>query len=107
MIPSPRMIQANHAIRSLQIFECLSQYRPTFVGSTPIDIDLDESDLDIICEAHNLDQFEEQNRLLYGSRTNFRSMRAVKYGLPCILISFYSHSFRIGIFGQPKAIEEQ
>jgi hypothetical protein len=107
MTLASRKVQASQALRALQVFESLSRYRPTFVGSTPIDIDLDDSDLDIICEAYDLDEFEKHARYVFGNRNNFTAMRVVKYSLPSVLISFFSHSFRIGIFGQAKAIEEQ
>jgi hypothetical protein len=107
MTLTSRKVQASQALRALQIFESLSRYRPTFVGSTPIDLDLNESDLDIICEVYDLDEFEQHARFVYSNRSNFNSMRVVKYSLPSVHVSFFSHNFRVGIFGQGRAIEEQ
>lgn len=107
MHSSPHMVRVSYALRSLQILECLCNFRPTLVGSTSIDIALDESDLDIICEAYDLDNFEQQTQLLYGNRSNFSAKRMVAYSLPSSLVSFFSHGLKIGIFGQAKPIEEQ
>jgi hypothetical protein len=38
-------------IRKLHIFEKLKKYNPILTGTIPIEIDLPESDLDMICEC--------------------------------------------------------
>ena len=58
-----RQQQAYRALVSLGIFEALAGFDPVLVGTIPIDLDLPESDLDIICEVNDLDDFE---RVLYA-----------------------------------------
>ncbi|WP_081735122.1 DUF4269 domain-containing protein [Paenibacillus gorillae] len=48
-------------LSSLNIFESLTFYAPLLVGTIPIDIDIEESDLDIICEVHNFPQFTQKS----------------------------------------------
>ena len=45
-------------LNRIHIFDIIEKYNPILVGTIPIGIDIDSSDLDIICEVYNLDDFE-------------------------------------------------
>ena len=46
-------------LKELNIFKELSDYKPLLAGTVPIRIDIEESDLDVICEVHNFEIFRK------------------------------------------------
>ena len=81
-----------------KIMEKLSTYSPILVGTIPINIDIETSDIDIICYVRNKNQFIEalvshfQNLMGFKVTTNtvFNSIKA----------NFYIDDFEFEIFGQ-------
>ncbi len=58
-------------LESIRIFEVLRAYAPVLTGTIPIEIDLPESDLDIICETHDFTEFREIVRWYYSNYDRF------------------------------------
>ncbi|RZL37072.1 MAG: DUF4269 domain-containing protein, partial [Pedobacter sp.] len=52
-----RQKSAYQTLIKYQIFEKLSGFNPLLAGTIPIDIDIPESDLDIICYWQNVTDF--------------------------------------------------
>jgi hypothetical protein len=77
------------------------------VGTIPIAIDVEESDLDVICEAHDLEGFEKQVTRAFSQREGFRIARKFVKDVPSVVASLIHSGFRIEIFGQPRPVTEQ
>ncbi|NLC65888.1 MAG: DUF4269 domain-containing protein [Clostridium sp.] len=45
-------------LKTTGILKILSDYNPLLVGTIPIKIDTENSDIDIVCEVYNFNQFE-------------------------------------------------
>ena len=95
------------ALNKLKIFKILREYNPTLVGTIPIEIDISESDLDIICEVYDLEEFEELVIKSFNKYDNFHIKRQTVKGLLTSLSYFGYSNFLIEIFGQPKPVIEQ
>lgn len=95
------------ALNKLKIFKILREYDPTLVGTIPIEIDILESDLDIICEVYDLEEFEGLVIKSFNKYDNFRIGRQTVKGLLTSLSYFGYSNFLIEIFGQPKPVIEQ
>ena len=59
-------------IVKLDIFEKFKKYNPILTGTIPIEIDLPESDLDIICQCENHKEFSEFLSEQFGDKTGFK-----------------------------------
>lgn len=94
-------------LKSLRVFELLCDYHPVLAGTFPLGLDISGSDLDIICEAHNLDEFENVVRAAFGQSAGFRVSREAVRGVPSLVANFDYADFPIEIFGQPKPVTEQ
>lgn len=68
---------AYDVLEKLKLFTFLNRYNSVLVGTIPIDIDIANSDLDIIYEVHEHDVFERTVESLYGSYDAFCVSRAV------------------------------
>ena len=94
-------------LNKLKIFKILREYNPTLVGTIPIEIDISESDLDIICEVYDLEKFEKLVIKSFNKYADFHIERKTVKGLLTSLSSFGYSNFLIEIFGQPKPVIEQ
>jgi hypothetical protein len=63
---------AYSVLYELEIFEYLKQYNPILTGTIPIDIDLPDSDLDIICECKDHILFAKDLTDKFGEYLNFK-----------------------------------
>lgn len=101
-----RQKRAYEVLSKYKIFEKLSNYSPLLAGTIPIEIDIEESDLDIICEVEDKAEFE---RFLIQSFKNF-NLRIEKLDInneESLVCNFELEEFPIEIFGQNKPVTEQ
>lgn len=102
-----RQQQAYRALASLGLLETLAGFDPILVGTVPIDLDLPQSDLDIICEVYDLSDFEQVLRAHYAREAGFTIGQKLKWGDPVVVCDFEYGGFPIQVFGQGKAVEQQ
>lgn len=102
-----RQREAYHALMTLGIFEHLQAYSPVLAGTIPLDIDVPDSDLDIICEVHDLDAFERLIRECFSLYDDFRMRHYDVRGVASVVANFYAEGFMIEVFGLPYPVEAQ
>lgn len=99
--------EAYNVLVSLDLFVKLSAFHPLLVGTYPLNINIEESDLDIVCEVHDFDAFEQNVHSLYHAKVNYVTYCSKNHDILAIIISFVHNSFIIELFGQPLPIHEQ
>ncbi|REC74644.1 DUF4269 domain-containing protein [Chryseobacterium elymi] len=106
-----RQKRAYEVLKKYQIFEKLKPYSPILAGTIPIEIDIENSDLDIICEVDL--KFEEDflddiamSRLMPGD-TDVKIENIIINGEKSIVLNFMLEEFSIEIFAQNKPSIEQ
>jgi len=102
-----RQQEAYNELSGLDVFKKLSDFCPILTGTIPIGIDLPESDLDIICECSDHDDFTKRLKRLYGGMKGFWIKSSDFYGIPSTVAKFRSGNFDIEIFGQNIPAEQQ
>jgi len=94
-----------------QILEKLKEYSPILAGTIPIEIDIEGSDLDIICEVDLRFQEDFLDDLMFSKFIPHDVEVKVEYpiinGEKCIVLNFILEEFSIEIFGQNKPTIEQ
>lgn len=70
---TPKQILAYKAITELNVMENLSEYQPILCGTLPIGIDVTGSDLDIILEVTDFQEFEEKVKAYISIKKNLFS----------------------------------
>ncbi|WP_029275309.1 DUF4269 domain-containing protein [Pedobacter borealis] len=93
-----RQKKAYQVLTDNEIIEKLAPYHPIFVGTIPINIDIENSDLDIICEISDKNEFIDKLNALFGSEKDFTIHQSPKFD--AIRFSFLMGEFEIEIFGQ-------
>ncbi|QXU40637.1 DUF4269 domain-containing protein [Pedobacter sp. D749] len=93
-----RQQKAYQALTSNRVLEKLSFYHPILVGTIPINIDIENSDLDVICEVSDKGEFIAQLNLLFGNKKNFTIHESTKF--EAVKANFTIDDFEIEVFGQ-------
>ena len=102
---SERQKKAYQVLTDNEIVEKLIPYHPILVGTIPINIDIETSDLDIICEVSDKNQFIDKLNKLFGFEKDFAIHETPKFD--AIKANFIIDSFEIEIFGQNTPTTQQ
>lgn len=98
-----RQKAAYRALLSTNILHVLKNYSPILTGTIPIDIDLKESDLDIICSSRDLNQFCAYIVCEFKHYEDFKLIQ----GKEEVVASFKAFEFEFELFCQNLATEKQ
>ncbi|WP_373288499.1 DUF4269 domain-containing protein [Paenibacillus silvae] len=90
-----------------KILKILQNYNPILVGTIPIGINIETSDLDIICEVKNFEEFERLCKEHFRDKQGFSITRRVVEEIERIKINFMIENWPIELFGQNKSTSEQ
>jgi len=103
-----RQKEAHKVLLELNLFELLKNFNPILVGTIPINIDVESSDLDIICQSENHEDIVKVVREKYGKLPEFEVKTIPSYkNLKTTIITLEYKTFPIEIFVQNKLPEEQ
>ncbi|PAB60448.1 DUF4269 domain-containing protein [Anaeromicrobium sediminis] len=95
--------KAYEVLNNIKIFNILEKYHPILVGTIPIEIDTENSDLDIICEVYDFHEFEElviaKFKYMEGFKIHKEDMNLV--------VNFKYDGFEIEIFAQSLETHKQ
>lgn len=84
-------------LTKLDIFNILYEFNPILVGTIPIEIDVENSDLDIICEVKDFDNF---SKLLEDNFNEYINFTIMYYKENLVLVcNFEVEGIEIEIYG--------
>ena len=104
---TPRQQHAYHAIQSLGILDTLADYHPILVGTIPLNIDIPTSDLDIICQADDIEAFGDLIQRHYGDYRDFGVRFKHHNNLPSYIANFRHDDFEFEVFAQHRPTTRQ
>lgn len=104
---TPRQRSTYAALIQLGVFSHLHHFTPLLAGTIPLNIDLPTSDLDIICEARDLNVFQQTLTHHYTHQQNFALRRKSIRQIDSLVANFNFGGFAVEIFGQPRPVCEQ
>lgn len=99
--------KAYAVLQKYAVMERLRNYDPILVGTIPIGIDVDNSDLDIVCCWKNKAEFVEKMQREFPGEKDFFLWEKPALGNESIVCSFFLDDFEIEVFGQDIATNEQ
>ncbi|WP_028891712.1 DUF4269 domain-containing protein [Tenacibaculum sp. 47A_GOM-205m] len=103
-----RQKEAHKVLLELNLFELLKNFNPILAGTIPINIDVESSDLDIICQSENHEDIVKVVREKHGKLPGFEVKTIPSYkNLKTTIITLEYKTFPIEIFVQNKPSEEQ
>ena len=89
------------------ILKRLAEYSPILVGTIPINIDIENSDLDIICCFQDKDSFKKNVIECFGKYKDFQIWENANFNPVAVVASFMTNDFEIEIFGQNRISTQQ
>ena len=94
-------------IKKHKVLEKLKKYNPILTGTIPIEIDVPESDLDIICECQNHSEFKAYLLDQFSQKKDFKLYSIKQNGIESTIAEFKTDNFLFEIFGQNIPTERQ
>jgi hypothetical protein len=102
-----RQIQVFNLLRRHRILEQLTEFDPIVVGTIPINIDIESSDIDIICYYNNKTRFADKIVSLFEKQDGFRIWENDKIDQGATVATFTLKDFTVEIFGQNIPTRQQ
>lgn len=87
--------------------ERLESYHPLLAGTVPLDLQVQGSDLDILCEVYDSVRFTAEVRQAFGGFSGFRTVTRTVEGISRTKINFEAGGWPVELFGQPVPVERQ
>lgn len=106
-VGNEKQVQVHEVLIKNDIMGILSWYNPILVGTIPIDIDIESSDLDIICEAYDFDRFKQLLDTSFLQLDDYTCSVRIVDGISRITANFICDGWPIEIFGQPIPVVKQ
>jgi hypothetical protein len=104
---SDRQRDAFRVLIELDLLSVLADFEPVLAGTFPLGLETPESDLDILCNAEDLEHFATLVTAVYGDQDDFTLRHTEKNELPTVICNFQYQNIPIEIFAQPRPSEEQ
>ncbi|GAA3766860.1 DUF4269 domain-containing protein [Flavobacterium ginsengiterrae] len=97
---NPKQILAYKILTQNKVLETLSEFDPILAGTIPINIDIENSDLDIICYWKNKSEFVSKISSAFQNKTDFKIWETIINENESVVANFRIDDFEIEIFGQ-------
>lgn len=104
---TPRQKAAYLAVEKLQVLATLAGTTPVIVGTIPLDVDIETSDIDIILRVSNIPHITSLIRHAYGHHPEFTDGCQAINGLQTYVARFFAENFMIEIFAQDCPVHQQ
>lgn len=102
-----RQKQAYYLLTHHKVMEKLDRFTPILVGTIPINIAIDTSDLDIICCWDDKQAFYTAVFDAFNGQTGFHIRNYSMHGTDCVVANFLIDDVEIEIFGQNIPTRQQ
>jgi hypothetical protein len=94
-------------ISDMKIMQVLGPYTPVIAGTIPIDVDIENSDIDILCSYDDPKEFEDTLRRHFSQQQDFKVKSNRFRGRASLLAAFLHRGQKLEIFGQMLPVQEQ
>ncbi|TVQ42444.1 MAG: DUF4269 domain-containing protein [Saprospirales bacterium] len=104
---NPLQVAAWECLYSLNLFEILKEFDPILAGTIPIGLNIEGSDLDVLCCFKEAIFFRSVVEELFFDKKDFTLKEKILKEKRSIIASFYEQGFKIELFGQKTPTVEQ
>ncbi|WP_442601305.1 DUF4269 domain-containing protein [Paenibacillus sp. KN14-4R] len=104
---TPRQQQIYPILTKLRLDQVLETYDPHLVGTIPLDIDIPTSDIDVLCDAQDLQHFRKIVEEHYATYADFNIVEQSVNQIPTLVANFTCDDVPIEIFAQACPVKEQ
>lgn len=105
---TPQGRRALDVVRRTGVLDALEGYDPVVVGTFPLGLDREGSDVDVLCHADDLPRFVDHATAVFGDHRGFRTHRFVpRDGHEAAVIRFAVDEVPVEVFAQPVPTRDQ
>jgi hypothetical protein len=104
---TPTQQAAWQVLTRYQVWEKLQPFTPVLAGTIPININIENSDLDILCYYQDHKGYMENLVDAFSQYPGFRFYETSVRDIPAIITSFTLDNFPVEIFAQPQPVTTQ
>ncbi len=104
---TPRQKKVFQILDHINILDMLKAYDSILVGSLPLNLDLQDSDLDLICHYKNKRDFIRDITSKFGMMDGFILEESEIYNIETVIATFSKGGFIFEIFGQEIPTKNQ
>ncbi|MEW5677372.1 DUF4269 domain-containing protein [Flavobacterium enshiense] len=104
---NPLQQKSYEVLTRFAVFDALIPFSPILVGTIPIDIAIENSDLDIACFWTNKNDFIKTVTSSFSHHLNFTISETIINQNETVLANFFIDRFEVEIFGQNVPVKEQ
>lgn len=104
---NPKQRRAYDLLTYHAVFDTLAPFDPLLAGTVPIGIDIETSDLDIICCWREKASFRKMLKSHFGDFNDFQIKEKQVRGYETVISRFELDHFPVEIFGQHRPSREQ
>ncbi|MDD5468788.1 MAG: DUF4269 domain-containing protein [Anaerolineales bacterium] len=104
---SPRHRRAYHTLQELEVFQVMAEFTPLLAGTFPLDLNTEQSDLDVLCAASELEAFSQRFTSAYGEQAEACLKQVLKQGVPTVIAGFRRNGLCVEFFAQPQPVTHQ
>ncbi|MDD0854285.1 VOC family protein [Halobacteriovorax sp. GB3] len=94
-------------IETSKVYAVLKDYEPCISGTLPLDIAHRDSDLDILFQTENLDQFISDAKKVFGNHKDFSCRKSSHQGFDTAVINFTFKELPVELFAQNRCVYQQ
>jgi predicted metalloenzyme YecM len=91
-----------NAILASKVLKNFSEHNPLIAGTFPLEIDVENSDVDVLLFANNLEEVEAKLKKVYGECLNFTYSISMVDGLDTLICNFTFQDVPFEIFAQAR-----
>ena len=95
-----KQILAYNILTRNNVLSNIAEFEPILVGTIPINIDIENSDLDIICYWENKTDFKAKIQSVFGEEREFKIRETNIGNQETVIANFKIDALEIEIFGQ-------
>ncbi|MES0882989.1 DUF4269 domain-containing protein [Roseibium sp. SCP14] len=94
-------------VNKLALLDRLIEFAPVIIGTPPLEIAIDTSDIDIACSSSDLSHFSDVVRLQFGGFEEFHVRSVDHLSHPAVVASFFAMDWQIELFCQALKTDDQ
>lgn len=94
-------------IQKLSILARLREFDPQIIGTPPLGIELETSDIDIACSANDLARFKDVALTEFSTFKNFQCRNSYLQNQDSIIVQFQAYDWEIELFCQTIPTNQQ
>lgn len=95
------------ALTASMILKSFKQYTPFVAGTFPLGLQVENSDLDILMCAQNIDQLSDELKERYGHFSHYKAQRVFVDELDSLIVNFSFEQVSFEVFAQNKPVAFQ